>query len=383
MIDSNLLRVTIVGGSIGGLCAGVALRGIGADVQIFECHPGPMDTRGAGIVVQGDLISLLRRHQAPRLPTTSCRVRRYLQPEGGAGQEQSMPQDFTSWEAIYTTLRATFPDERYHRSAQITDVTQEGQRVTARIEGRTPIESDLLLAAEGANSALRRRLLPDVSPIYAGYVAWRGTLDEATAPPHLVAFFDDAFTFSEARSGGHILVYFIPGEGTEATPGRRRLNWVWYVRADDAELARILIDANGEQHHGSLPQGLTPQSMIDELRAMALREVHPMLAELVAATADPFVQTIVDVIVPRTVFGRIMLVGDAAFVVRPHTAGATAKAAYDASVLGKSLARERQNVDAGLRAAENLQVDYGNGLAAHGIALGDRWAAQLKGKKAQ
>ena len=383
MIDSNLLRVTIVGGSIGGLCAGVALRGIGADVQIFECHPGPMDTRGAGIVVQGDLISLLRRHQAPRLPTTSCRVRRYLQPEGGAGQEQSMPQDFTSWEAIYTTLRATFPDERYHRSAQITDVTQEGQRVTARIEGRTPIESDLLLAAEGANSALRRRLLPDASPTYAGYVAWRGTLDEATAPPHLVAFFDDAFTFSEARSGGHILVYFIPGEGTEATPGRRRLNWVWYVRADDAELARILIDANGEQHHGSLPQGLTPQSMIDELRAMALREVHPMLAELVAATADPFVQTIVDVIVPRTVFGRIMLVGDAAFVVRPHTAGATAKAAYDASVLGKSLARERQNVDAGLRAAENLQVDYGNGLAAHGIALGDRWAAQLKGKKAQ
>ena len=383
MIDSNLLRVTIVGGSIGGLCAGVALRGIGADVQIFECHPGPMDTRGAGIVVQGDLISLLRRHQAPRLPTTSCRVRRYLQPEGGAGQEQSMPQDFTSWEAIYTTLRATFPDERYHRSAQITDVTQEGHRVTARIEGRTPIESDLLLAADGANSALRRRLLPDVSPTYAGYVAWRGTLDEATAPPHLVAFFDDAFTFSEARSGGHILVYFIPGEGTEATPGRRRLNWVWYVRADDAELARILIDANGEQHHASLPQGLTPQSMIDELRAMALREVHPMLAELVAATADPFVQTIVDVIVPRTVFGRIMLVGDAAFVVRPHTAGATAKAAYDASVLGKSLARERQNVDAGLRAAENLQVDYGNGLAAHGIALGDRWAARLKGKKAR
>ena len=108
-----------------------------------------------------------------------------------------------------------------------------------------------------------------------------------------------------------------------------------------------------------------------------------MLAELVAATADPFVQTIVDVIVPRTVFGRIMLVGDAAFVVSPHTAGATAKAAYDASVLGKSLARERHNVDAGLSAAENLQVDYGNGLAAHGIALGDRWAAQLKGKKAQ
>ena len=51
MTSDNPLRVTIAGGSIGGLCAGVALRGIGADVQIFEGHPGPMETRGAGIVV--------------------------------------------------------------------------------------------------------------------------------------------------------------------------------------------------------------------------------------------------------------------------------------------------------------------------------------------
>jgi 2-polyprenyl-6-methoxyphenol hydroxylase-like FAD-dependent oxidoreductase len=352
------------------------VRGIGADVQIFERHLGPMDTRGAGIVVQSDLISLLRQHQAPPLPTTSCRVRRYLQPDGGAGQQQAMPQYFTSWEAIYATLRATFPDDRYHMGAWITDVKQEDSRVVSTMEGGTVIESDLLLAADGANSALRRRLLPDVSANYAGYVAWRGTLDEATTPPHLTAFFDDAFTFCEARSGGHIPVYFIPGDGAYTTPGRRQLNWVWYVRADDDELARILVDANGDRHHASLPQGLTPPEMIKELCGLAKREVHPMLAELVAATADPFVQTIVDVIVPKTVFGRIMLVGDAAFVVRPHTAGATAKAAHDAWALARNLVRARPNVDAGLSAAESLQLEYGNGLAAHGIALGNRWAAQ-------
>lgn len=376
MTGSNPLRVTIAGGSIGGLCAGIALRGIGADVQIFERHAGPLDTRGAGIVVQGDLVRLLRQHQAPSLPTTSCRVRRYLQPDGGTGQQQSMPQDFTSWEAIYTTLRATFPEDRYHMGASITGVTQEDSRVVATMEGGNLIESDLLLAADGANSSLRRRLLPNAWTNYAGYVAWRGTFDEATAPPHLTAFFDDAFTFCEARSGGHILAYFIPGEGADTTPGRRRLNWVWYVRADNEELARILVDANGERHHASLPRGLTPPAMINELCGSAKREVHPMLAELVAATPDPFVQTIVDVVVPKTVFGRIMLVGDAAFVVRPHTAGATAKAAHDAWVVGTSLARARQNIDASLSAAESLQLEYGNGLVAHGIALGDRWAAQ-------
>ena len=40
---------------------------------------------------------------------------------------------------------------------------------------------------------------------------WRGTLDEADATKELARFIEDAFTFSEARSGGHILTYFIPG----------------------------------------------------------------------------------------------------------------------------------------------------------------------------
>ena len=90
--------VTIAGGSIGGLCAGVALRGIGADVHIYERVTGPMETRGAGIVVQGDLVQLLRQHHAPDLPMTACRVRRYFDPDGGAGTTQAMPQQFTSWE---------------------------------------------------------------------------------------------------------------------------------------------------------------------------------------------------------------------------------------------------------------------------------------------
>src|SRR6202171_2714304 len=179
MTDSKPLRVTIAGGSIGGLCAGVALRGIGADVHIYERVAGPMETRGAGIVVQGDLVHLLRQHHAPDLPMTACRVRRYLDPEGGAGTTQAMPQQFTSWEAIYKTLRATFPDDRYHMGAAVSDVEQQGSQVIATLNGERKVTSDLLLAADGANSALRHRFVPDAAPNYAGYVAWRGTLDES------------------------------------------------------------------------------------------------------------------------------------------------------------------------------------------------------------
>ena len=369
------LRIAVAGGSIGGLCAGLALRGAGFDVHVYERISGPMETRGAGIVVQGELIDLLRTHGANTLPTTRCRVRRYLSAEGGDGRVQRAPQEFTSWEAIYLTLVDAFPSERYHRGAMLTDFGGGKGAVRARIDGRGVVEADVLVAADGAQSPTRRHFLPDVSSTYAGYVAWRGTLDETDAPPDLVRFFDDAFTFCEARSAGHILVYFIPGDSADTTPGRRRLNWVWYVGVNEADLPHILLDRDGRQHHASLPFGSTPDSAVCDLRDLARREVHPMLAALVAATRQPFLQTIVDVAPTRTVFGRVCLLGDAAFVVRPHTAGATAKAARDAVTLARALKRAERNVDAGLSSFEEMQIEFGRGLVDYGVALGRRWAA--------
>jgi 2-polyprenyl-6-methoxyphenol hydroxylase-like FAD-dependent oxidoreductase len=200
--SDHKFAVTVAGGSIGGLCAGIMLRGIGCEVDIHERVAGPMETQGAGIVVQGEVVRVIREHGGPALPTTSCRGRKYLDPDGGDGVFQAMPQEFTSWEAIYKTLRTMFPDDRYHSGSQLSFPTQTGNRVSAALADGRIVESDLFIAADGSNSEMRRRLLPDVLPNYAGYVAWRGTLEEAEAGPDLKSFFDDTFTFSEARSGG-------------------------------------------------------------------------------------------------------------------------------------------------------------------------------------
>lgn len=376
-LSNDTPSVLVAGGSIGGLCAGVALHGAGLNVQVHEKHPGPMETRGAGIVVQPELMQLLRNNGAPALPTTSCSVRRYLAAEGGDGQVQRAPQLFTSWEAIYKTLRAALPTDRYHVGSSLSDFVggADGGKPSAALQDGTRVDADVLVCADGAQSAARRHLLPDVAPHYAGYVAWRGTLEESEAPAELLAFFDDSFTFSEARSGGHILVYLIPGDGAATEPGKRRLNWVWYVVADEAERDRLLVDRDGRKHRTSLGQGEAADGVVDELVRRAHREVHPMLAKLVAATPEPFLQTIYDVVVPQLVFGRTCLLGDAAFVVRPHTAGAAAKAARDASTLASALKRARQNVDAGLGSYQETQLEYGLGMADYGIALGRRWAA--------
>ncbi|MBX9661524.1 MAG: hypothetical protein K2X00_23440 [Nitrospiraceae bacterium] len=371
------LRALVAGGSIGGLCAGLALHGSGATVDIFERNSGPMETRGAGIVVQTELVEILQRYGAPSLPTTSCRGRLYLEAEGGAGRRQHMPQSFTSWEAIYRTLRGAFPDKHYHTGATFESFETMDTTIRADITGYGPTEAQLLVCADGAQSPTRRRLLPEVKPHYAGYIAWRGTVEEASAPPALVQFFDDSFTFSESRSGGHILVYFIPGANADPSPGHRLLNWVWYVHADDDDLARLLTDRTGHRHHNSLPLGGASDETLAGLRDLARREVHPRMAELIEATTEPFIQTIVDVVVPRTVFGRACLLGDAAFVVRPHTAGATAKAARDAMLLASVLLHAPDDVDAALQVFQDTQLRYGNEIHQYGVALGDRWARAL------
>jgi 2-polyprenyl-6-methoxyphenol hydroxylase-like FAD-dependent oxidoreductase len=368
--------VTISGGSVAGLCNAIALRKLGATVRVHERVPGPMTAQGAGIVVQSELVRLFEENGAGSLPFTSCRGRRYLNAEGGDGVLQQMPQEFTSWEAIHATLRAAVPDECYRAGSEVVVVSQTGSKVSATLGDGSAMESDLLVAADGSGSAIRRKMLPDIEARYAGYVAWRGTLDESDVPPGLLPFFNDLFTFSEARSGGHMLAYFIPGSDGAVTAGSRRLNWVWYLHVGLADLMNVLTDKNGVRHRSSLPRGTTPDKTVADLRARALREIHPKMAALVSETRDPFLQTILDVTVPKTLFGRILLTGDAAFVVPPHTAGGTAKAAYEASVLARALKSARANIDVALQSTERLQLEYGNAVYQYGLALGNRWSRE-------
>ena len=53
-------RATVVGGSLTGLAAGILLRKIGWEVNIFERSPQSLSDRGAGIVLQQETLELLR-----------------------------------------------------------------------------------------------------------------------------------------------------------------------------------------------------------------------------------------------------------------------------------------------------------------------------------
>jgi 2-polyprenyl-6-methoxyphenol hydroxylase-like FAD-dependent oxidoreductase len=72
------------------------------------------------------------------------------------------------------------------------------------------------------------------------------------------------------------------------------------------------------------------------------------------------------------VFGRTVLVGEAAFVLRPHTAAAAAKAAADGMVLGEALRDGDDNFTESLQRFEAPQMEMGLNLRNYGIRAGNQ-----------
>ncbi len=361
----------MAGGSIAGLCAGSALLAAGFDVHVFERSVGRLSSRGAGIVVQPELMALLSAIDAPPLTTTRCRTRRTIAGTSGKFQEAHMPQRFTSWEAIYASLRDAFPEERYHSGKTIQIVENQTSGVLVRANG-DDMDARLLVAADGFRSAIRSSLTPETTTQYAGYIAWRGVVDEADLSDEIVDFFDDTFSFCITGNGGHALCYFIPGDGLVTERGARRLNWVWYTSVDEGDaLNAIMTDRNGKQRKAAVPQGLVNANALEAFHYRTA-ELDDRFAQIVQTTRDPFIQAIVDIAPPAMVFGRVCLLGDAAFVVRPHTAAAASKAAADASALAHALRNDGPDIGRALTAWQQARLPIGQQLVNYGVALGER-----------
>jgi 2-polyprenyl-6-methoxyphenol hydroxylase-like FAD-dependent oxidoreductase len=76
--------------------------------------------------------------------------------------------------------------------------------------------------------------------------------------------------------------------------------------------------------------------------------------------------------VPQMVFGRVVLVGEAAFVLRPRTAAAAAKAAADGMVLGEALRDRDDDFAEKLRRFETQQLQMGRHLRDYGVRAGNQ-----------
>ena len=106
------------------------------------------------------------------------------------------------------------------------------------------------------------------------------------------------------------------------------------------------------------------------MHATATRLLAPQFVAVIRATAEPLFQPIYDLESSRLTFGRVAVVGDAAFVARPHVGLGVTKAAGDAVALIDALTRHGNNLDAALHQYETGRVEFGRSIVEHARILG-------------
>jgi 2-polyprenyl-6-methoxyphenol hydroxylase-like FAD-dependent oxidoreductase len=324
-----------------GLLCGLLLRRAGWAVDIYERVDSELSGRGAGIVAQYELIERLR---GLGLATDELGVhittRKILDAQGRLTHEIECPQVLTAWERVYRLLRDAFPPDRYHRGRGLAKFTQDANKALAHFSDGEIVEADLLVGADGIRSTVRQQCLPDVIPRYAGYCAWRALIAESAFPPdvHRELF---AFMTFGLPPGEQFLGYPVAGPDNDLRPMHRRYNVVWYRPADEmTKLRWLLTDERGATHAISIPPPMIRREAIAEMRADAERLVAPQFRQVVRLIEEPILQPIYDLESPRMAFGRVAVVGDAAFVARPHVAAGVSKAADDAAALAEALQKE-------------------------------------------
>lgn len=321
--------VLVVGGSLAGLMAGIALARQGHAVTLLERAERHRPSGAALSVSESALRTILG-------PDHARAAARMAGPRDGDARTD-VP---STWAGLYEGLcRAAESEPRIrllHRT-RVAEIGQDRDRAWARTDDGRIFAADLLIGADGHRSVVRRAVSPErPDAVFAGYTLWLGVASEQDID--YSGSWPGGLDISD--SGDHVLLgYPLAGPDGSTAPGERRLGWAWYDSARNALFHRHGAVRGSVAHH-SLRAADLDKSVRDGLaRETSRRWPRPWRDAMLdsMARAD-FVGTPIAEYVPdRLASGRIVLVGDAAHVPTPMTGRGFATSLNDAEALARHL----------------------------------------------
>ena len=124
------------------------------------------------------------------------------------------------------------------------------------------------------------------------------------------------------------------------------VNFCWYYNlpANSQDFADAMTDIYGHRHRNTLPMGKLSEAAWAKQRAYGNKVLAPPLVELLNKITQPFLTAVSDTIAPQASFfdGKLLLVGDALALFRPHIAASTNQAALNCLLLEKVLKGEME-----------------------------------------
>ena len=346
----------IVGGGIGGLCAGIALRRAGWGVAVYEAAPAPREV-GAGLTLWPNAIRAIDRlglggavraagvvdlhggtiadWRGRRLATISTAA---LAARYGA------PIVVVHRAEFLATLMGALGGDSLHVGARLRGFEpDEGGRVVALFADGREARGDVLIGADGLRSATRGQLFGGrgLTPRYAGYTAWRAIVpyDHARVPLW-GELWGRGMRFGLAPVGG----------------------------------GRVYCFATRNAPAGGDRAG-TPPSRKAELLRLFGGWADPVPGLLAAADPAAILRNDIEELppLPRWGAGRVTLLGDAAHAMTPNLGQGACVAIEDAVVLAECL-RGATDVPGALRRYEALRRPRAARIARQARQLG--WVGQ-------
>ncbi|WP_266156282.1 FAD-dependent oxidoreductase [Dyella silvatica] len=331
-------RVAVVGGGIAGPVLAIFLRQAGFEVTVYEALAMPSE-QGGGIGLGCNGMRVLRAaglEDAVRAASVrqhgwsmqSQRGRRLVE----VCVDEQARYGITSVLMARTALQAIcsqgmqFAGASIRYAKRVTAIEdQEGQPVVLRFEDGSHAEADMVVAADGIRSSVRQLIMPDApGPVYTGLIA-PGGFSPCVSKEAFAAGAGKSIQMTLGQRG-----FF--GMADVLTPAGPRT--MWWSTAE-----------------GPLPDREADRRLTLQDRKAALLRIHgdwpQPIAQLIESTEEILPFAIHDVpSLPSWSKGRVLLIGDAAHAVAPHSGQGASMALEDAQMLAKLLRENSDDVPA-------------------------------------
>ncbi len=331
-ISSNAAQdVTIIGGALTGLTFALACAYRGVRSRVLEQARTP--PRGGGTLgINRELLMHVVGREA-------CHAVQSGPFPALTGRRQAV-----AWRSLHNWLRRValrYPEILLEDGVAVTQITQvEDGAVAIASDGRR-FESRVIVGADGYRSLVRREIDPEnTRALYAGYLLWRGLVDEAELPSSSLPQ-EHEETVLVNNSGYRLVAYTVAGLDGSSVVGQRQLSFTWY----DPGHGRLLKTLNCINGAGGVEHSLTaanvPTSVGDRLSEQArLIWPEPWRTVIIHAIErrQVFATPVAEYFPHRLCQGSLAIIGDAAHTVSPVTGQGFIAGVKDAETLAGCLA---------------------------------------------